>query len=201
MFIKNRGPYGASRSRLLGTRRPAPLRAPSPAAAERRRPSDPAPPRSPDARVRIARSATESRRRAIQTILAQHRVGTQADLLRRLASRGIRASQATLSRDMAALRVRRAAGRGERYLPDRLAGQIPVASVRGLVDSVDSNGVLVVVRTQSSAAATVARALDEARLDEVMATLAGDDVVFVAPRRASAGKRVANRLRALLGLT
>jgi transcriptional regulator of arginine metabolism len=56
------------------------------------------------------------------------------------------------------------------------------------------------VRTKSSAAATVARALDEAGLTEVMGTLAGDDTVFVAPRRAGGGHRVAGKLRVLFGL-
>ena len=59
---------------------------------------------------------------------------------------------------------------------------------------------LVVVRTKASAASTVARALDEAHLEEVMGTIAGDDTIFVAPRRPGAGKAVARRLRAVLGL-
>ena len=45
-----------------------------------------------------------------------------------------------------------------------------------------------------------ARALDEAHLDDVLGTIAGDDTVFVAPRRSREGDRVARRLRTLLGL-
>ena len=109
--------------------------------------------------------ADESRRDAIREILARAPVTTQAELRRRLGARGIRASQATLSRDMAALRVVRA-----------------------------------VVRTKASAASTVARALDEAGLTEVLGTLAGDDTVFVAPRRVGGGQALARRLRGVLGL-
>ena len=65
---------------------------------------------------------------------------------------------------------------------------------------VESNGALVVVRTKVSAASTVARALDEAALPDVMGTLAGDDTIFVAPRRAGAGHALARQLRAVLGL-
>lgn len=143
----------------------------------------------------------ESRRDAIRELLAQQSVTSQDELRRLLASRGIRASQATLSRDLATLGVRRAAGAGRpRYLIDGDRGALPLDPVRRLVDGVDTNGALVVVRTKASAASTVARALDEAGLDEVLGTVAGDDTVFVAPRRPSGGRPLARRLRTVLGL-
>ena len=145
--------------------------------------------------------SSETRRDAIREILTGRPVANQGELLRRLGARGIRASQATLSRDMAMLGVRRAVGPdGPRYLVDGNGGALPLEPVRRLVDGVESNGALVIVRTKSSAAATVARALDEAGLTEVMGTLAGDDTVFVAPRRAGGGHRVAGKLRILFGL-
>jgi transcriptional regulator of arginine metabolism len=149
-------------------------------------------------------TTSEARRDAIREILAGlggRPIASQGELSRRLGARGIRASQATLSRDMAMLGVRRAVGPdGPRYLVDGDGGALPLDPVRRLVDGVESNGALVIVRTKASAAATVARALDEAGLAEVMGTLAGDDTVFVAPRRAGGGHRVAVKLRALLGL-
>jgi len=146
-------------------------------------------------------ASSEARRAAIREILSGRPVGSQGELLRRLGARGIRASQATLSRDMAILGVRRAVGPdGPRYLVEANGGALPLEPVRRLVDGVESNGALVIVRTKASAAATVARALDEAGLAEVMGTLAGDDTVFVAPRRAGGGHRTAARLRVLFGL-
>jgi transcriptional regulator of arginine metabolism len=146
-------------------------------------------------------ASSEARRDAIREILSARPIGSQGELLRRLGARGIRASQATLSRDMAILGVRRAVGPdGPRYLVDGNGGALPLDPVRRLVDGVESNGALVIVRTKASAAATVARALDEAGLAEVMGTLAGDDTVFVAPRRASGGHQAAAKLRILFGL-
>ncbi len=145
--------------------------------------------------------SSEARRDAIRAILANGAIGSQGDLLKRLRQRGIRASQATLSRDMAALGVQRAVGPGgPRYLASDGAGALPLDPVRRLVSSVESNGALVVVRTQASTAAAVARALDEARLPEILGTLAGDDTVFVAPRRAGGGSALAVKLRDLLEL-
>lgn len=149
----------------------------------------------------MRQSDADGRRDAIREILSGRPIANQGELLRRLGARGIRASQATLSRDMAMLGVRRAVGPdGPRYLVDGNGGALPLDPVRRLVDGVESNGALVIVRTKSSAAATVARALDEAGLTEVMGTLAGDDTVFVAPRRAGGGHRVAGKLRVLFGL-
>jgi transcriptional regulator of arginine metabolism len=150
---------------------------------------------------RSGSNGTSSRRDAIREILARHVVENQDVLRRHLAARGIRAAQATLSRDMAALGVRRAAGpEGPRYLVDGDAGELPIEPVRRLVDAVETNGLMVVVRTKASAASTVARALDEARLPEVMGTLAGDDTIFVVPAAARGGQALARQLRRLLEL-
>ena len=148
-----------------------------------------------------------ARRQAIRDILKDGAAGrrpitSQAELRRRLGARGIRASQATLSRDMAVLGVRRAAGAdGPRYLIEGEGEALPLDPVRRLVDGVESNGALVVVRTKASTAMAVARALDEAGLEEVMGTIAGDDTIFVAPRRPRDGDAVARKLRAVLGLS
>jgi transcriptional regulator of arginine metabolism len=150
-----------------------------------------------------ARPARDVRRDAIREILgtAGRRVGSQAELRRHLAARGIRVSQATLSRDMAELGVRRVAGAdGPRYVISDGDGGLPLDPVRRLVIDVQSNGALVVVRTKVSAAPTVARALDEAGVADAMGTLAGDDTIFVAPRRPGGGQALARRLREVLGL-
>jgi transcriptional regulator of arginine metabolism len=149
--------------------------------------------------------AEQTRRDAIRAILSEGNgnlpVGSQGELCRRLRARGIKASQATLSRDLAAIGVQRAAGAdGPRYQVGGDGGALPLEPVRRLVDGVDHSDTLVVVRTKASAASTVARALDEAHLDDVLGTIAGDDTVFVAPRRSREGDRLARRLRALLGV-
>jgi transcriptional regulator of arginine metabolism len=143
----------------------------------------------------------ETRRDAIREILTRNVVSTQEGLRRHLAARGIRAAQATLSRDIAALGVRRAGSpQGPRYVIGGDGGALPIEPVRRLVDGVESNGALVVVRTKAGAASTVARALDEAGFDDLLGTLAGDDTIFVAPSAAQGGRALARRLRRLLGV-
>jgi len=150
--------------------------------------------------------AGESRRDAIREILAHQAVASQSSLRRHLAARGIRVAQATLSRDLARLGVRRIAGAGAtgaggpRYVVGGGDEGLPIDPIRRLVDAIDSNATMVVIRTKAGAASPVARALDEARLRDVLGTLAGDDTVFVAPAQGRGTRALARRLRQIFGL-
>ena len=73
-------------------------------------------------------------------------------------------------------------------------------ALRGLVLAVEANGSLAVVRTAAGAAQAVARAIDDARLDEALGTIAGDDTIFVAPAGAVRPRRLAARLAVLFGV-
>ena len=154
----------------------------------------------------MARSAftpgrAASRRDAIREILARGAVPSQDELQRHLRARGIRAAQATLSRDLAALGVRRGSGpEGPRYVIDGDAGGLPIEPVRRLAEAVETNGLMVVVRTKASAASTVARAIDDAHLPNVLGTLAGDDTIFIVPSGPRGAAALVRRLRQLLGV-
>jgi transcriptional regulator of arginine metabolism len=153
------------------------------------------------ARVLPPPARTASRRDAIREILARGPVPSQDELQRHLRARGIRAAQATLSRDLAALGVRRGSGpAGPRYVMEGDAGGLPIEPVRRLAESVETNGLMVVVRTKASAASTVARAIDDAHLPDVLGTLAGDDTIFIVPGGARGAASLVKTLRQLLGV-
>jgi transcriptional regulator of arginine metabolism len=147
-------------------------------------------------------NAADRRRGAVSRILRSRRVSTQEDLLDALAGEGHRATQATLSRDLARLGARRVSRpEGAFYeLPDD-GGSGPLSSLRGLVTGVAANGSLAVIRTAIGAASAVARAIDAARLPEVLGTIAGDDTIFVAPAQGVTPRRLAARLGETLGLS
>jgi transcriptional regulator of arginine metabolism len=125
-----------------------------------------------------------ARRQAVlRDLVADGRVGSQADAVVQLAAVGITATQATVSRDLEALgaaRVRTA--EGVRYaLPDApSAFGAPLKVVlRDYVVSGEASGPLAVLRTPPGHASVVAAALDRAQLDGVLGTVAGDDTLFV----------------------
>jgi len=153
------------------------------------------------ARASGARAGADARRAAIREILARRPVTSQDELRRELAARGIAAAQATLSRDLGLLGVARApAPTGPRYRVATDDATMPIAPVRGLVDAVLTNGVMVVVRTKAGAASTVARAIDDARVAGALGTLAGDDTIFIAPAAGRGAPGLARELKRLLGV-
>jgi transcriptional regulator of arginine metabolism len=147
-------------------------------------------------------SAPDRRRDAVARIIRSRRIATQEELLAALAGAGFRATQATLSRDLARLgarRVSRPEGGTVYELADGAAAAGGLAGLRGLVAEIATNDSLVVIRTHPGSAPAVARAIDLAELGEVLGTIAGDDTIFVAPSAGLRPRRLAARLAELLG--
>jgi transcriptional regulator of arginine metabolism len=147
------------------------------------------------------------RQRAIRDLVEGRPIRTQQELASALRERGFRATQATVSRDVAELGLRKASRGG------RAAYVIPVAlrdaEVTGeerlrrlLVDlplEVREAGLILVVKTLPGSAHAIAAALDRARWPEVVGSIGGDDTVFVACRDRADCQRVRARLVALAG--
>ena len=145
-------------------------------------------------------SAQDARRRreAVARILRAGRASTQEQILDELRREGLRATQATLSRDLARLSARRVSRPGGSFyeIGDGAPASV-AAAVAGLVSTVATNGSLVVIRTLPGSAPAVARAIDLARLPGVLGTIAGDDTVFVAPSRGRGAGALSGRLAGL----
>jgi transcriptional regulator of arginine metabolism len=122
----------------------------------------------------------DERRDLILALLAERRIKSQQELAELLARRGHEVNQATLSRDLRALGVRKApdgyevpsggpAGEG--------AGELQRAVLEWLETATPAQN-LVVVRTPPGGAQPLAVAIDRAGLPEVVGTVAGDDTVL-----------------------
>jgi transcriptional regulator of arginine metabolism len=147
-------------------------------------------------------SQAERRRHAVARLLRTRRIATQEALLEALEQAGLRATQATLSRDLARLgarRVSRPEGGTVYELPAEPTVDGASAALRGLVARISANGTMVVIRTVPGSAPAVARAIDLAQPPEVLGTIAGDDTIFVAPAGGLRPRRLAARLAELLG--
>jgi transcriptional regulator of arginine metabolism len=145
------------------------------------------------------------RQQAIADLVARRPVRTQSELAAALRERGFRATQATISRDVADLGLIKQTRDGLLCyaLPVRLGGAEPSGEerLRGLLHDlpieVHEAGLLLVVRTIPGSAHALAAALDRARWPEVVGSIAGDDTVFVATRDRPALTRARKRLVAL----
>lgn len=126
------------------------------------------------------------RQRRIADWLREDVVGSQEEIVARLAVFGIVATQATVSRDLLELGAVKLKRDGAiRYvMPDQVEPGHAANKLDRLLaewaDSIVTAGNLLVIRTPPGSANLVANALDSAGLPEVAGTIAGDDTIFVA---------------------
>jgi transcriptional regulator of arginine metabolism len=145
------------------------------------------------------------RQQAIRDLLDQRPIRTQQELVAALRERGIRATQATVSRDVAELGLVKRGARGvQAYaLPSRAdereqTGEDRLAKLlRDLPVELKPAGLLLVVRTVPGSAHAVAASLDRCRWAEVVGSIAGDDTLFLAFADRAALQRVRQRLARL----
>ncbi len=136
-----------------------------------------------------------ARQRAIREIVARHPIVSQGELANLLCARGFRATQATVSRDIAELGLAKTA-RGDRHvyvLPEDLAPAPSVAPARTDRPTADErlrriiadvpvtigrSGLTLVLTGAPGTASVVAQAIDESSLEQV-GTLAGDNTTLI----------------------
>lgn len=138
----------------------------------------------------------------ILKLLASGHVASQDELRRQLNHLGVRATQATLSRDLRELRLVKTAD-GYRTLSTATAEEAaPVAALARavkefLLDIRPAQNMLV-LKTPPGGAQPLAAAVDAERWKEVAGTLAGDDTVLIIAASRSACGNVKKRLEELL---
>jgi transcriptional regulator of arginine metabolism len=149
------------------------------------------------------------RQHRIGRLLEEQPVSSQGQLVELLASEGIVATQATVSRDLeelGAVKVRIPGGTMAYAVPevskDRSGGADDhLRRVMGeFVVEVSHSGNVVVLRTPPGSAHVVASALDRAGVPEVLGTVAGDDTMIIVCAEQVGGAAVAERLAGLAGL-
>jgi transcriptional regulator of arginine metabolism len=143
----------------------------------------------------------DQRHNAIKDLLVKTSVTNQDELRRKLASKGIHVTQATLSRDIRELKLLKGPTGYELPADADEAEEVPRAAdvLQDFGLEVRQAQNLLIVLTTVGGAQPVAASIDYEEWPEVVGTLAGDNtVLLICPdsRRAEALK---NRIEALLG--
>ncbi|MDX6396546.1 MAG: transcriptional regulator of arginine metabolism [Streptosporangiaceae bacterium] len=173
--------------------------------------------------VAVSPVTKTGRQAQIVGILAHGTVRSQDELAELLAQRGVRVTQATLSRDLeelGAVRLRGTGGALVYALPDEAGGpgsrpgRLSEAQVRAelptgtdreasarlarvaaeLLVAAEASANLIVVRTPAGGAQLLASAIDHAAWPSILGTVAGDDTVLVIARDPAQGADVARSL-------
>lgn len=127
----------------------------------------------------------DSRLTELKNIIKNNKIDNQDVLLQMLKAKGFELTQATLSRDLRAIKVGKISDGWSGYyysLPSDSVGDHNegfIQDVRRGVVSMEFSGNIGVIRTISGHANSVAYALDALGIPEILGTLAGDDTIFV----------------------
>ncbi|MCC7290522.1 MAG: hypothetical protein IT449_00510 [Phycisphaerales bacterium] len=141
------------------------------------------------------------RQQALLELVRLHPLANQRELVNALRERGFETTQASMSRDIRDLGLVKVGGRYRRLedLGEQPEGALAGDPVFELVKTFEPVGAnLIVLRTATGAANSVAVLLDQQRMPQVVGTLAGDDTVFIAVRSRSDQGRVVSLLNRLV---
>ncbi len=141
------------------------------------------------------------RQGAILRLVDDRKLATQAELAEALRDHGFEAVQTTVSRDIAQLglvKVRDEDGRLVYAHPgagdlDRLSEL--TAALRRFALALVPTGNLLVIQTPPGHANALAQAIDQARVPEVLGTVAGDNTIMVIARDGVTGATLEQQLR------
>lgn len=135
----------------------------------------------------------------IKQLISKHEISNQEDLVRLLSERGVKATQATVSRDLKQLNVAKGftpSGHTCYVLPNEVFYRRPKAELSDEVDarpsmdsvssmlasrilSIDFSFNLAVIRTKPGYAGSVAYDIDEKNWSGILGSVAGDDTVLL----------------------
>ncbi|MGC3977903.1 MAG: ArgR family transcriptional regulator [Paludibacteraceae bacterium] len=126
----------------------------------------------------------------ISEVLHLQIIGSQEELLAILKGKGYDVTQATLSRDLKALKVAKTPlsnGMYKYILPSNINPELDMFKNKenkplGAILSMEFSGKLAVVKTKPGYANAIAWDIDNRATYEVLGTIAGDDTILVIPR-------------------
>jgi len=139
----------------------------------------------------------QTRHFAIREIITTLPIASQDELRLELKRRGVKVTQATLSRDLKNLGVSRVvSGDRARYALQPVGdGRILRPLVGAEVVSIVANESLIVIKTLPACANTVGEFIDVQRNPDIVGTVAGDNTLLVIPRSQKKTKQVVDFLK------
>ena len=124
-------------------------------------------------------NSTRIRQQAILEIIRSAPVYSQEELALRLKEAGITSTQATLSRDLNALKISKIPGEGYVIL---MQNHPPTTDLSSGVLRIQFSGQMAVLKTRPGLASAVAALIDTQSSRTIIGTLAGDDTILLIGR-------------------
>ncbi|HPF43137.1 MAG TPA: arginine repressor [Syntrophomonadaceae bacterium] len=144
------------------------------------------------------------RQSAIVDILNKGRIKTQEELCEALKNRGFNVTQATVSRDIKEMQLHRIADHeGYHYTmpvsqPTRGINERRRRMFQDLVAHIDYSENIIVLKTVTGAAQSVASLIDSLGNEQILGTVAGDDTILVIVKQKKMVQKVLQEFRSLI---
>ena len=144
------------------------------------------------------------RHNMILEIIESKDIETQEELAEELKNRGVKVTQATVSRDIKELRLLKVLSEngGYKYATvERAEKGMNERFIRILAESVvsmESVDSLIVIKTLSASANAACEAIDSLKWSDVLGTIAGDNTILVIVRSSEAVESVMARFESLI---
>lgn len=145
-----------------------------------------------------------NRHQKIIELVDNYEIETQEELADRLKKEGFQVTQATVSRDIRALKLSKVScGNGrQKYVAIKQDDtHLSAKYIRVLKDgfiSMDKAQNILVIKTVSGMAMAVAAAVDALEMDEIVGSIAGDDTIMAAVRTAEDTELVMDKISDML---
>lgn len=137
-----------------------------------------------------------TRHQFIRELIQNKKIKNQAQLVDFLQAEGFKVTQATISRDITELGLKKEADQSY-ILPEIKALK---DHFKTMVLNVDSSGNLVVIKTVTGAAQTIASIVDGANFEQILGTVAGDDTILVIIKEGKSAKDFTKKLESFIQL-
>lgn len=146
-----------------------------------------------------------ARHEKIIELIKEYDIDTQEELAARLNEAGFKVTQATVSRDIRALKMTKVAGRNgksryailEEHTPDLLSDKY-ARVLKEAVVSMNIGQNIIVVKTISGMAMAAAAALDSMKWPEILGCIAGDDTIICVVKTSEQAPGVVQKLSGIL---
>lgn len=145
-----------------------------------------------------------ARHEKIIELIQEFDIDTQEELAARLNEAGFKVTQATVSRDIRALKMTKVAGRDGKshyaILEDSpgVLGDKYTRVLHDALTSIDVGQNMIVIKTISGMAMGVAAALDAMKWPEILGSIAGDDTVFCVVKTSEQAQYTKDKLKSIL---
>lgn len=145
-----------------------------------------------------------ARHEKIIELIQEFDIDTQEELAARLNEAGFKVTQATVSRDIRALKMTKVAGRDGKshyaILEDSpgVLGDKYTRVLHDALTSIDVGQNMIVIKTISGMAMGVAAALDAMKWPEILGSIAGDDTVLCVAKTSEQAQYTKDKLKSIL---